>query len=344
MDDDNRNCEYKEANYDFFNDLHKYIQYESEAESHADSENYCNFCKFDEGNYQEISNSLNNVCKRFKYLLDTFYTNTKGNIYNINYVRAFLNYWLNKQLRSIKNNTLCVKVFRQNMQTFDTVNNELRNLREYIYDISGEELKNMYLLHSLQIKYDKVHGIINSEYSNEKVCILLAEKCEREYKNIDENCPNTNKNFCEAFKSFKSKYNKLNLCTGSLNGWEKIELPSLRGSYLDFTENCEISLYRKNSEQPAEFHKPPETVNDTPSVDKQNIVVPVVSVFGISVIGFVLYKFTSFGSLLRPQIKGKSQMWNNVKEEDNILLYNPPQQYENENLSYSITYNSVNVT
>ncbi|SBT54075.1 PIR Superfamily Protein [Plasmodium ovale wallikeri] len=278
MDDDNGNCEYKEADYDFFNDLHKYIKYESEAESHADSENYGNFCKFDKVNYQEISNSLNSVCKKFKYLLDTFVTNTKGNIYNIKHVGAFLNYWLNKQLRSIKNNTLCVKVFHQNIQTFDAVNNELRNLRGHIYDISGEELKNMYLLHSLQSKYDEAHGIINSEHSNKKVCIHLTEECASDCKNAEETYSNKNKKFCEAFKSFKSKYEKLNFCTESLNGSEKIEFRTLSDSYQILENDCEISLYTKNSEQPEEVRKPPDTVTDTPSMNKQNIVIPVVSV------------------------------------------------------------------
>ncbi|SBT54081.1 PIR Superfamily Protein [Plasmodium ovale wallikeri] len=109
-------------------------------------------------------------------------------------------------------------------------------------------------------------------------------------------------------------------------------------------QTSQRSFCTKNSEQPEEVRKPPDTVTDTPSMNKQNIVIPVVSVFGISVIGFFLYKFTSFGSLLRPQIKGENQMWKNVKEENNILLYNPPQQYENENLLYSITYNPVNPT
>ncbi|SBT74648.1 PIR protein [Plasmodium ovale] len=290
MTDNKLSCIYKNANYEFFNDLDKYTQCASENEGSRYRDDYSSTCKFDEENYPEFSQSLNVVCKKLKFLLNLFFNNPKENTYNVNYIRTFLNYWLNDQLIKINKNTLCVSVFYQNMIIQDTRNQELRNLSGHIYDIYLDELKNMYLLHSLHKNYEMINRIINNEHENKKVCIHLAEECASDYKKAEETYSNKNTNFYEAFKSFKSKYEKLNFCTESLNGSEKIEFRTLSDSYQILENDCEISLYTKNSEQPEEVRKPPDTVTDTPSMNKQNIVIPVVSVFGISVIGFFLYK------------------------------------------------------
>lgn len=270
--------------------MDKYTQCASENEGCGYRDYYNSTCKFDEENYPEFSQSLNVVCKKLKFLLNLFFTNPKENTYNINYIGPFLNYWLNDQLIKINKNTLCVKVFYKNMITQDTGNQELRNLSGYIYDIDLDELKNMYLLHSLHKNYEMINRIINSEHENEKVCIHLAEKCASDYKNAEETYSKKNKKFCEALNSFKTKYAKMNLCADTSIGWKKIELSPLRDSYLEFTENCEISLYRNNTEQPAEFRNHPESATDAPGMDKQSIVIPVISLFGISVIGFAFYK------------------------------------------------------
>ncbi|SBT58039.1 PIR Superfamily Protein [Plasmodium ovale wallikeri] len=345
MDDDSSTCDYYDAKYDFLDDLDKYLQYGEKAESYENSDNYGDICTFTESTFIDNHMDINKICKKFKYLVDLLLIGKVESTVNNNINLQYLCYWLNDQLKKIHNNSVCAKVFHQEMKMKDREYKELNISNDNIYDIKIIEWKNINKLINFYNKYNEIYRIISTEQVNENTCIKLSEKCFLGYKNIDENCPNTNKNFCEAFNSFKSKYKKLNFCTESLNGWEKIEFRTLSNSYQILTNDCEISLYRKNSEQPEEARKSLDTVTYTPSMNKQNIVIPVVSVFGISFIGFVLYKFTSFGSLLLPRVNMEKKIWNHLTEEEDTLLYSSQHPLEeSESQSYNMSYSSVEAT
>ncbi|SBS89408.1 PIR Superfamily Protein [Plasmodium ovale curtisi] len=345
MDDDSSTCYYYDAKYDFLEDLDKYLQYGEKAESYENSDNYGDICTFTESTFVDNHKDINKICKKFKYLVDLLLIGKVESTANNNMTLQYLCYWLNDQLKKIHNNSVCAKVFHQEMKTKDREYKELNISNDNIYDIKIIEWENINKLINFYKKYNEINRIISTEQVNEDKCIKLSENCFLGYKNVDENCPNTNTKYCEALKSFKSKHDKLNLCTDTSTGWEKITLPQLRNNYEVPTENCEISLYRKNPEPPIEFNLSPETVTDTPSVDKKNIVISLVSVLGISFIGIVFYKFTSFGSLLLPRGDREKKIWNHLTEEEDILLYSSQHPLEeSESQSYNILYSSVEAT
>ncbi|SBS89405.1 PIR protein [Plasmodium ovale] len=345
MGDDSNTCEYEEAKYGFLEHLDKYLQYGEKAESYEYSNDYDNICTFTERNFVDNYNDINKICRKFEYLVNLLIIKKEETTVNESFTVQYLCYWLNDQLKKIKNNSVCAKVFNQYMKINDNKYKELNNLNDNIYDIRINEWEYMNKLINLHKKYNEINAKIAAENIKEEECVILSENCFLEYKNIDEQCSHENQNYCKMLKTFKSKYKILNLCADKLIDDKKKTLESLSISYKVCSGNCEISLYKMKSELPEEIYNPLGRNPDIPNIDKQKIIIPLISIFGISVVGFILHKFTTFGSLLHPQIKGKSRVWNNLKKEENTLSYNPAHKYENaENLWYSIAYNSVNGT
>ncbi|SBS89403.1 PIR Superfamily Protein [Plasmodium ovale curtisi] len=325
MDDDITTCSYVDAKYDFLVDLDKYLQYGEEAKSHGDSKNYDNICAFTEINFRDNYREVNEICRKFKYLVDSFFLEMKETTFNETFTVQYLCYWLNDELKKIKNNSVCAKVFHQEMKTKDGKYKGLNVFNENIYDITKKDLSNVQKLIDLYTKYNEINRIISNTHLNGDECINISEKCVPDYKNDYERCSNQSTKFCDALKIFKSKHDSIKLCSKQLKVEEKMIF--LRSLTSDIpAPDCQISIYRLNSESTKERSESHSNDPDSSNIDMQSIVLPIFPVLGISVIGFILYKFTLIGSWLHPRVNKQKSILNNIAEKSDLLLYSPQYQ------------------
>ncbi|SBT59253.1 PIR Superfamily Protein [Plasmodium ovale wallikeri] len=329
----------REEEYEFIKHIDKYIPYEDAAEKNEINDN-------PEVDYSFISSHINsekqqeltNMFKKFVYLANSLFHRDGQNISNDDY--NYLNYRLNYQINKTDPDKFCVQTFYQEF-TIKNRNSQWKNLRSKIHDIDEKKLENMNVLYTLYKNYNEITKTISSYHQVENL-MKYATNCVNQYKQITNICPANDANFCTALKSFKEKYEDINLCNLQLIEWKKEKLPPLTGEDGTMIKDC--SHPEKASEN--KLSSPPEVHPDgdevTPYIDIHSITIGTVAIIGISFICFILYRFTSFGTWLHSRISKNENVLENLSEEMNHWSH--AYKYDNtdsENISYNIAYNSV---
>ncbi|SBT55170.1 PIR Superfamily Protein [Plasmodium ovale wallikeri] len=146
--------------YSFFNDYKTYKSYENVME-------------------QAFSqNKHNTKCDSFLTNIQISDSEKKVSLNDMDF--AYLNYWLNDQLR---NTTI-------------------------IHNTTDEDFNNMNLLNELRIKYGEIFANTTTIMGGIIPCIEYFEKCINIYKECIIKCPHDNTSFCNALKNFKEEYDK----------------------------------------------------------------------------------------------------------------------------------------
>ncbi|SBS92056.1 PIR protein [Plasmodium ovale] len=344
-------CSYElaEEKYEFFKDIDKYMKYDDMTGKSDIIDNYNISCNFihqhygqnDDGNYIP---QLINMCKQFLYLVESVYDEYENykscNDCDIDY----LNYWLNNQLTLIAPDKICKKPFYQNMLSTNRTNMKLRKFNG-IYDIAENELTNMNSLYTFYKNYNEINKMIIGNPKENNI-IQLSNKCVAEYKKLKEQCTGgKTKKFCETLNNFKKKYEEIDLCKYKFVKWTKKKLPSLIDNLSDSLPECETSTNVEEGTSAQGSDEDSEDIGDASNIDMHNITIGAVSTLGLSFIFFVLYKFTTFGQLLRSLTKQNENIWENIEEETNHFSHTSEHEHFNsENKLYDVGYNSFKNT
>ncbi|SBT32568.1 PIR Superfamily Protein [Plasmodium ovale wallikeri] len=328
--------------YELFDNIDEYIKYEDLTEQNGISYSSSVNCSFIQNIYPDYITELTNICKQFSYLIDSLINRSERNTLKDDSDFDYLNYWLNDRIYKIDSFLICNNYFYKNLLSTNRINQNVNKLNGKIDDIEEDVLKNINSLYTFYKNYKEINKTINSIDPKEADAIKYAKICIEEYKKIKDICPNGNAKFCEALSNFKKKYEEIDLCKNSLEGWTKKKLPPLTGED-DTSENMCASTGKEEKEESA--HRNPEMSVDVqvaPDIDIQSITIGVIVTTGIPFIFFILNKFTSFGSLLRSRIKKNEKFWENLDDEMNPLSHASDYEHINsENTSYKIAYNSV---
>ncbi|KMZ76971.1 hypothetical protein PVIIG_06148 [Plasmodium vivax India VII] len=154
-------------------------------------------------------NGLENLCGKFKFLYDLIFVSFGEYASRNNENSEYINYWLNKQLKSKRTLNISAPVFYKKIITNDMFFDEQKKLiPQKIHDIEEEHLKKMNILYDLNTIY---HNIKFTPYNDEEKCNSHSDECVQKFREAIESC-STSKNdkYCEALKSFKNKYEEYN--------------------------------------------------------------------------------------------------------------------------------------
>ncbi|SBT52816.1 PIR Superfamily Protein [Plasmodium ovale wallikeri] len=333
--------------YELFSNIDEYMKYDGLAGKSDITESYNVDCNFINEYYGQSDDGvyipkLIDMCKKFVYLVESIHDKYQENVPYNDYDIDYLNYWINNQLTIIVPDKICKKPFYQNMLSKNSTNLKLRKLSGKILDIEENELKDMNILYTLYKYFKEIKEIINNGNSNKEDIIDYANKCVEEYKKFKQKCTEYQTNFCKTLKTFKDKYEEIDLCKYSLKEWTKNKLPSLTGEDDILVKICSSSQKAIKEKLAHEHSEMSEDLQISPNIHVKSITIGVVATTGISLILSILYKFTSFGQFLRYRMNKNESVWENMNEEMNRSTHTSEYEHINSgNAFYNISFNSV---
>ncbi|CAG9474118.1 unnamed protein product [Plasmodium vivax] len=216
--------------YIFYKHIDKYLKYGKICIDGINCDQYGGKCEFKGLTSDEKADIHTNICKRFRYLIHNILNEVPENNSPIEKAdREYLNYWLNHEIYMSDAN-ICPKVFLQHMITRDTENKLLRKLRNYMYYIEDDDVKNMNMLYHLYNNYKEMNEINNSDImQNEQTFMKYAKNCVKNYKELKSKCSDETTHLYNALNIFKKKYEQTKLNKAKHPEWEIENLLSLDG-------------------------------------------------------------------------------------------------------------------
>ncbi|SBT56108.1 PIR Superfamily Protein [Plasmodium ovale wallikeri] len=218
----------------------------------------------------------------------------------------YFNYWLNEKHPNVINSTINdIQFYKRLIQGYEANVSEFKIHKCEIYHISDpifKELKDLYNLYDMLYKIETSYSSSDSPSSS---------------------CDKAN----EFIRLYDSHTNKCQTNMGSKFCKELIKLRNSYNALMATRTNCKIL---EEMLQPQESHNQHGTV-----------VIPVTLIIVISLIFFILYKFTPFGSSISTRTRRVKRMWNNVYKKS-FQLFNKSRhkQLNLENSGYNIQYHS----
>ncbi|VUZ99818.1 PIR protein [Plasmodium vivax] len=217
--------------YIFYENIHKYLKYGKICIDGINCDQYGGKCEFKGLTSDEKADIHTNICKRFRYLIHNILNEVPENNSPIEKAdREYLNYWLNHEIL-MNDANICPKVFLQNMITRDKENILLRELKNYMYYIEDDDVKNMNMLYHLYNNYKEMNEINNSDImQNEQTFMKYANNCVKKYKELKSKCSKETTHLSNALNIFKKKYEETELNKAKHPEWKIENLPSLDGT------------------------------------------------------------------------------------------------------------------
>ncbi|SCA60627.1 VIR protein [Plasmodium vivax] len=213
--------------YIFYENIHKYLKYRKICINDNNCNQYRDKCEFKGLTFDGKENVQTNICKRFKYLIYNILNEAHKHNYSIEKADGeYLNYWLNHEIL-MNDANICPKVFLQHMITRDTGNILLRELKNYMYYIEDDDVKNMYNLFYIYQHYNDFKETMDSEYPNKDTAIKYITHCTQKYKELKAKYSEKNTHLSNALNTFKTKYEQTELYKAKLLEWKIEKLPSL---------------------------------------------------------------------------------------------------------------------
>ncbi|KMZ96642.1 hypothetical protein PVNG_06225 [Plasmodium vivax North Korean] len=214
--------------YIFYKHIDKYLKFGKICTDGINCDQYGDKCEFKGLTSDEKADIHTNICKRFRYLIHNILNEVPENNSPIEKAdREYLNYWLNHEIYMSDAN-ICPNVFLQHMITRDTANKLLRKLRNYMYYIEDDDVKNMNMLYHLYNNYKEMNEIINSVIiQNEQTFMAYAKYCVEKYKELKAKCSDETTHLSNALNIFKTKYKQTELNKVKHPEWKIEKLPSL---------------------------------------------------------------------------------------------------------------------
>ncbi|SBT33386.1 PIR Superfamily Protein [Plasmodium ovale wallikeri] len=150
-----------------------------------------------------------------------------------------------------------------------------------------------------------------------------------------------NRASCTYFKELENFKNKFKSLQSSLNEKCGNNLPCLKKNKEEYEHPCTSKRVSFKSTEPT-YMGLSGLPDSEQGVSVSTIITPVISLFGISFILFILYKFTPFGSLLRRHIMKEKNFYDNVDEETDNRLHNSQFCHQDSDKRlYTIQYHST---
>ncbi|SBT55214.1 PIR Superfamily Protein [Plasmodium ovale wallikeri] len=315
---------------EYYNVVHEFVQYKIPPHIYENYESgrFQYSCdrtiKDSSENKEKINDSCIHFLKYLKYLKENISLHQKTG-----YCK-FLNYTLNINLQNYLKNTQRTLNFYKMLNTeypsqdyyIEVCENEIRYIEKFV-------LGNIETLYNLYDNFGKYKS--GSTSGNLSQC-YYANACASIYNNCIKTCEvKYDELFCAKLKAFKEEYNaELTPGKSCYNEKNVLSYPE-NNSTLDTVH----SSWRHESHVLVGGSKFNSLGN--------NMITPIVTLLIIPITLFMLYKYTPFGSWLRPKIKRMNKTWNNINEENDELLIDNSQIYQinSQGKNYHITYNST---
>ncbi|SBT73130.1 PIR protein [Plasmodium ovale] len=290
----------KDENYEFCDHFQFYLKLE--ALLLAKKEELGKFnegCSSIENDYSGIISNSKDICAKFKHIATQF-LNVTGSDDSVNkYGFFYLNFWLNHQLKDIKNPTVSSKQFYDNLKEKDPGFDIELKLNDKMSVIEKEHLNNMIMLRNLYENYNAIQDIINDQETSEKSCLDYPEKCTKIFEEANKYCSTDNINFCKALKTFIEKYEYMFKDTDYKNC--KLHKPLTLTNY-SHQEDPDSSEY---------FYA--DSWDQGISAHSRNKIVVIFTLISFFLIFLILYKATPFGTYVRSQIRRVKEKWINLE-------------------------------
>ncbi|SBT55938.1 PIR Superfamily Protein [Plasmodium ovale wallikeri] len=298
------------------------------------------------------------ICKRF--IIDHFNSNEKyinpcigivkyshyllykeHAIHNESLQCKGLNYWLKNQIKDIQDNECDTSEFYEKLNLHDQANsygiNRCMKEMKDINDVLFQNLQKIYDLH------DNLNEYMTKYMIEDETCCENASTCVDIYDSIITQCKTQPKSsMCNALKKFKDEYNaQMQKDIKCINVKKKLLYPEREETTVDKQREGEAHAlsYRQSEQQEEDLS---HTASPGLIPTKFNIIIISVVSLVVSMILFILYKFTTFRSILKNSIRKTKYMWKHQNEEYNELLL---QEHESKNTEfgerlYSIAYHT----
>ncbi|KMZ87937.1 hypothetical protein PVBG_05385 [Plasmodium vivax Brazil I] len=192
----------KLINYDIFHYLKKYQEEEKSTQGKQknvsnETEEQCT--KINSGDHDEHT-KLEKICKEF---ILYFFNFPKTKINSIHFF-DYMNYWLNEKLKTTKTKaTDFIGIMDKNLSYNFSSNSLYKRFKRSVYDMNGNILEEMNILHNLHDEYNKFLENLENE------CTVSDNKCLSTYLTEINKCyHNKNKKFQKSLNNILSMYNK----------------------------------------------------------------------------------------------------------------------------------------
>ncbi|SBS95583.1 PIR Superfamily Protein [Plasmodium ovale curtisi] len=251
-----------------------------------------------------------------------------------------LNYWLKNQIKDIQDNECDTSEFYEKLKLHVQANSYgINRCVKEIKDINDVLFQNLQKIYNL---HDNLNEYMTKYMVDDESCCENARTCVNIYDSIITQCKTQPKSsMCNALKKFKDEYNaQMQSDIKCIKVKKKLLYPETKETTVEIQrEGGAHALSYRQSEQEEDLSHtaPPGLIPTTFNI----IIISVVSLV-VSMILFILYKFTTFRSILKnPICKTKYILKQRNKEYNELFL----QEHESKNTKfgerlYSIAYHT----
>ncbi|SBT55287.1 PIR Superfamily Protein [Plasmodium ovale wallikeri] len=329
-----------EENYDFCNDMDKYITNDVMIENSWKNPNYTNYCIFSETEFSEKETEYEEICAKFKRLFNLLFDESSPFSSIFNHSDIYINFWLNYQLKNINPSSDIVQRFYEVLTSTDPSFDIHKKLQGKIQNIQDRHLENLKIFYYLYSMYNAIHTIIQDDISDRAQCASYSKECAQKYEEAIKKCPkDTSSNFCEALNVFKRKYEQLKESI-KINNCE-LEVLKPLPSHQRLRE--ELPLLQNESPEPAKLDNILGEQED--SKDFSTATAASGTMIGMFFTSLILYKSTPLGPWLRNRILKKNIMGKNIEDEEKnhelLLHMSEYHDINSEDNMYQIPYTSL---
>ncbi|SBT58556.1 PIR Superfamily Protein [Plasmodium ovale wallikeri] len=339
-EDDYPSPEYENNSYDTIIKELPLNQFYAILDNDNHTEYTPNLCKALEQSSSHDKEPFANLCKKMEYklkhLLDI---KSQCNGLHHDKICEYFNYWLANEINKINPNSNNISGIAQacnlgyiafvkkecSYKADQFKNNDFSKMKEF-FDYT-ENLKD---IDKKVQEFNLLTGVFYCTYINKAV---------NKYNEVIENgsCQNSDCTYYNELRRFKEQFN---IHYESLNKKCSRGINCIRKSKEEFESLC-ASLPGSSAQHSQTYSQLPETPGDN-SMSIPNVIIAVVCT--ILLIGFFflfLYKFSPFGSWLRPKIGRKKRILDDIEDnEDEYLNNSVGININSNNNRYNITYHS----
>ncbi|SBT72897.1 PIR protein [Plasmodium ovale] len=242
----------------------------------------------------------------------------------------YFNYWLGDQISRINNSSSNVTQIGQafNMAYIAFVKNSCSCQTEKFRKDNFSHMKMFFdfseNLEAIDLKEDGFNTLFGGFYCD------YINKAVNKYNEIIENdsCKENSCTYYDELQGFKEKYNTHYI---SLNGKCSGRIQCIKKTKMEFESTC-TPLPDKSSRL-GDAQEPLHQEEDSKHMSKANAMITLFcTILSICFLLFCLYKFTPFGSWLRPKIFRKKRVLDDLQDDE--------QQFLNGNVNGNINFNN----
>ncbi|SBS92820.1 PIR Superfamily Protein [Plasmodium ovale curtisi] len=210
-------------NYGFCNYFEELVLYDHVTTPQTEIDNIPP-CTLKTNDFPENFTHIQNVCENFKKLYFVLLENESYQYINLR--AQFINYWLNKELSTLKPPVTAESFFSKMKSSHDSFD-VLNKLEGKIHTIHPNDLENMKDLYELYIIYNKIQEIIKDTTATGQTCSYYSKECVRIYKKLMKRASESdNSTFHAALDYFKNKYEQMSK-SNSVHTCEFEKLPQM---------------------------------------------------------------------------------------------------------------------